>query len=69
MLKQLAVLQATLRAWVTTRAHVSDTGASMVEYALLLALIAAVAIGALVILGGSVSTSLNNVNTGINNIP
>lgn len=67
MLNQLAVLQATLRTWLTSRARFSETGASMVEYALLLALIAAVAIGALVILGGSVHNTLNNVNTGINN--
>ena len=67
MLNQLTVLRATLRAWLTTRARVSETGASMVEYALLLALIAAVAIGALFILGGSVNSSLNNVNTGITN--
>lgn len=69
MLNQLADLQTTLRGWLLTRARVSETGASMVEYALLLALIAAVAIGALVILGGSVGSSLNNVNSGINNIP
>lgn len=67
MLNQLAVLQMTVRTWLTTRARMSETGASMVEYALLLALIAAVAIGALFILGGSVNSSLNNVNTGITN--
>ena len=38
-----------------------DDGASLVEYALLLALIAVVAIGALVFLGGSVSNTLNTV--------
>jgi pilus assembly protein Flp/PilA len=67
MLNQFAVLQATLRAWLTTRANFSETGASMVEYALLLALIAVAAIIALVTLGGSVHNTLNNVNTGINN--
>ena len=38
-----------------------DDGASLVEYALLLALIAVVAIGALVFLGNSVSNTLNTV--------
>ena len=38
-----------------------DEGASLVEYALLLALIAVVAIGSLVFLGGSVSNTLNTV--------
>ncbi len=38
-----------------------DNGASLVEYALLLALIAVVAIGALVFLGNSVSNTLNTV--------
>jgi len=38
-----------------------DDGASLVEYALLLALISVVAIGALTFLGGAVSNTLNNV--------
>jgi len=44
-----------------------ETGASLVEYALLLALIAVVAIVALHFLGGSVSNTLNNVGSSINN--
>ena len=44
-----------------------DVGASLVEYALLLALIAVVALVALHFLGGSVSNTLNNVGTSINN--
>lgn len=43
-----------------------DVGASLVEYALLLALIAVVAIGALVFLGHSVSNTLNQVSNSIN---
>ncbi len=43
-----------------------DVGASLVEYALLLALIAVVAIGALVFLGHSVNNQLNNVANVIN---
>ena len=38
-----------------------DLGASLVEYALLLALIAVVAIGAIAFLGGSVNNQLNHV--------
>jgi Flp pilus assembly pilin Flp len=38
-----------------------DVGASLVEYALLLALIAVVAIGAIAFLGGSVNNQLNHV--------
>jgi len=46
-------------------ANRDDTGASLVEYALLLALIAVVAIGALVFLGHTVSNTLNNVGNDI----
>jgi Flp pilus assembly pilin Flp len=45
--------------------HRDETGASLVEYALLLALIAVVAIGALVFLGHTVSNTLNNVGNDI----
>jgi len=44
-----------------------EMGAALVEYALLLALIAVVAIVALHFLGGSVSNTLNNVGSSINN--
>jgi pilus assembly protein Flp/PilA len=40
-----------------------DVGASLVEYALLLALIAVVAIGAIFFLGGQVHNQLNNVGS------
>ncbi len=46
-------------------ANRDETGASLVEYALLLALIAVVAIGALVFLGHTVSNTLNNVGNDI----
>lgn len=46
-----------------------EIGASLVEYALLLALIAVVALVALHFLGGSVSNTLNNVGSSINNAP
>jgi pilus assembly protein Flp/PilA len=44
-----------------------DAGASLVEYALLLALIAVVAIGAIAFLGRSVNNTINNVANAINN--
>ena len=44
-----------------------EVGASLVEYALLLALIAVVALVALHFLGGSVANTLNNVGSSINN--
>jgi pilus assembly protein Flp/PilA len=43
-----------------------DVGASLVEYALLLALIAVVAIGAIAFLGGAVNNQLHNVGQVIN---
>jgi pilus assembly protein Flp/PilA len=43
-----------------------EDGASLVEYALLLALIAVVAILALVFLGGSVNNTLNKTANAIN---
>jgi Flp pilus assembly pilin Flp len=62
MFNQIILLQAMIVGWV--RDHVSakdDSGASLVEYALLLALIAVVAIVALQALGSSVSSTLGNV--------
>ena len=44
-----------------------ELGASLVEYALLLALIAVVALVALHFLGGSVANTLNNVGSSVNN--
>ena len=44
-----------------------EAGASLVEYALLLALVAVVAIVALKFLGGSVANTLNNVGSSVAN--
>lgn len=50
---------------VQTRLLVRDEkGASLVEYALLLALIAVAAVGALMALGGTVQHAITNVNDG-----
>ena len=49
------------------RAHIkSERGASLVEYALLVALIAVVCIGAVSFLGGAASSKLNTVGSSIN---
>ena len=69
-MNQLMLLQTMLTGWfrgVMDRAD--EKGASLVEYALLLALIAVVAIGALVFLGHTVNNQLNNVANTINTAP
>jgi len=68
MLNQVLVWQATIVGWVRSWLPRRDEqGASLVEYALLLALIAVVAITALIFLGNTVSNTLNNVANAINN--
>ena len=66
MLAQLATWQATLISWIKARTSLDERGASLVEYALLLALIAIVAIVALTFLGHAVSNTLNNVANYVN---
>lgn len=51
-----------LRTWLATRAS-DDRGASLVEYALLLALIAMVCIAAVTALGGTTSGSFSEVTS------
>jgi pilus assembly protein Flp/PilA len=54
-----------LSTWL--KAHTkSERGAAMVEYALLLALIAIVAIAALKLLGETVSGEFSGINSGLN---
>jgi pilus assembly protein Flp/PilA len=68
MLNQIMLWQALIVGWARDRvASKDDVGASLVEYALLLALIAVVAIGALTFLGSAVTSTLNNVANIINN--
>lgn len=57
------------RAWVwgQTLSITDEKGASLVEYALLVALIAAVAIGIITTIGGNISSTLEDVNTKITN--
>ncbi len=54
-----------LATWLKAQAN-DERGAAMVEYALLLALIAIVAIGALTILGGTVDSKFDEINSGLN---
>lgn len=49
-----------LAAWVRSRVD-SDQGASLVEYALLVALIAVVCIAAITLLGNNASSNFNSV--------
>jgi pilus assembly protein Flp/PilA len=51
---------------IRARLNREEIGASLVEYALLLALIAVVALAALHFLGGSVTNTLNSVGSSIN---
>jgi pilus assembly protein Flp/PilA len=60
----LSSLPAFVLAWV--RAHCrSDRGASLVEYALLIALIALVCVAALALLGGTVSSKYSTIGSGV----
>jgi len=54
-----------LRLWTAFQAHIQndEDGASMVEYALLVALIAIVAIVAVTLVGSEVSSEFNEVGT------
>jgi pilus assembly protein Flp/PilA len=54
-----------LKTWLQTKFSGDERGASMVEYGLLLALIAVIAIVAVKALGGSVSTKFSSVNSSL----
>jgi pilus assembly protein Flp/PilA len=56
-----------LAAWVSTRFADDERGASLVEYALLVALIAVVCIVAITFLGSSASSQFNNVGSSLQN--
>lgn len=63
---QLTMLYLNVVGWFQDRLS-DERGASLVEYALLLVLIAVVAIAALTFLGGTVANTFNNVGNAINN--
>ncbi len=54
-----------LVAWLTAAAHRDEEGQGLAEYALILALIAIVVIGAVIFLGGQVNTIMSNVGASI----
>ena len=55
-----------LKTWIQAKLNITDErGASMVEYGLLLALIAVIAIVAVKALGTSVSTKFSSVNSNL----
>lgn len=51
-----------LVSYLQARLNTDERGAALVEYALLVALIAVVCIGALTVLGGGISDKFNEVN-------
>ena len=53
-----------LKAWIASHTR-TERGASLVEYALLVALIAVVCIGAVTVLGGNVQSEFNSVGASI----
>ena len=55
-----------LKTWIESKFSSDERGASMVEYGLLLALIAVIAIVAVKALGGSVSDKFSSVNSAVN---
>jgi pilus assembly protein Flp/PilA len=54
-----------LKAWIQAHIAKTDRGASLVEYALLVALIAVVCIVAISILGGAASTKFSDVGASL----
>ena len=55
-----------LATWLRARFGDSERGASLVEYALLVALIAVVCIAGIKLLGTSINTKFSNISTEIN---
>lgn len=56
-----------LTAWMQARLAKTERGASLVEYALLVALIAVVVIAAITLIGNNASDTLNEVGSSIGN--
>lgn len=56
-----------LKAWIQAHVAKTDRGASLVEYALLVALIAVVCIVAITFLGNSASEKFSNVGSNLDN--
>ena len=58
-----------VRTWLTARFSKSERGASMVEYILLVALIALAVISAVVFLGGQMNTKFNDAGSTVSKLP
>jgi pilus assembly protein Flp/PilA len=56
---------ATIRAWLTSRLDRDERGASLIEYALLVGLIAIVCVGAVTFLGGSLQGMYDTIGNSI----
>jgi len=74
MINRVLLWQAQLGSWLQRKfSRIDEAGASLVEYVLLLTLIAVAAIGALVILGGTVNNTLHNdiqtINSAVTTTP
>lgn len=54
-----------LAAWISARANLTERGASLVEYALLVALIAVVCVAAVSFLGGSTKGKFSQVGSSL----
>lgn len=54
-------------AWVVARGRVGDRGANLIEYGLLVALIALVCVLAVTLLGRSVSSKFSSIGSGVSN--
>ena len=54
-----------LKAWIQAKFSSDERGAAMVEYGLLLALIAVIAIAALTVLGNNVSSKFSSVGSAV----
>ena len=57
----MITLYSLVRSWLEVRVSDDDRGASLVEYALLVALIAVVCIAAITLLGGNAASKFSNV--------
>jgi len=54
-----------LAAWISARANLSERGASLIEYALLVALIAVVCVAAVSFLGGNTNKKFSQVGSSL----
>ena len=63
----MITLYTLVQTWLDARVSETDRGASLVEYALLVALIAVVCIAAITLLGGSAADKFSTVSNSLNN--